>query len=150
MRVQFHEITPDNWRKFRLEVNKEQERFVASYVAILARAYVYRHNCSSVLAVHCHDHPIGILMQRDLQDDEGRLVCILDQFFIDRDWQGRGYGKAAMQSWLTSVRRANRYAAIELCFIRGDVVAERLYTGLGFIRKPQADVGDELVMRYAL
>ena len=111
---------------------------------------MYRKYHSVVYAIYCDDTPIGLLMQRDHRDDEGNQLCILDQFFIDKDFQGRGYGKAAMESWLANVKKDNRYAAAELCFITGDSVAEKLYESLGFVRKPQKDDGDELVMRYAL
>ena len=150
MKLQFREITPENWRTIRLEVWNDQTQFVASYITMLARAYVYRNYNSVVFAIYRDGNPIGLLMQRDHIDGAGRMLCILAQFFIDKSYQGRGYGKAAMKSWLASVEKANRYDAVELCFISGDYAAERLYEGLGFARKLHSDEDDEIVMTYPL
>lgn len=144
--IRLVEITPDNWRDIKVEVSCEQKGFVASYVLTLARAYVYRRSGGLVFALYSEESPVGLLMQRDWEDDEGLPVCIPDQFFIDRDYQGRGYGKKAMETWLDNVRKTGRYKAIQLCYKEGDTVAENLYAGLGFIRRPQDDDGDELAM----
>lgn len=150
MKLELREITPSNWKDIKIEVTEEQRRFVASITAIFARAYVYRNRRSAALAIYSDGEPIGLLMQRDYEDDEGRLLCILDQFLIHRAFQGRGYGKAAMQLWLAGIRKAGIYCAVQLCFIEGNYVAECLYKGLGFIRKPQCDDDEEFVMEYLL
>ena len=96
-KIHFEESTPDNWRKINaLEVKEEQKHFVASNVAILARAFAYRKDNSKVFAIYNNINPIGLIMQRDLKD-ENNLICILDQFMIDKNYQGQGYGNLSFR-----------------------------------------------------
>ena len=149
-KVHFEEITPDNWRKINaLEVKEEQKHFVASNVAILARAFAYRKENSKVFAIYNNVNPVGLIMQRDFKDGNN-LICILDQFMIDQNYQGQGYGKASMELWLSMIKKEKQYSVIELCYIEDDYIAEKLYKSLDFIRKLEGDDGDELVMRYEL
>jgi len=69
---------------------------------------------------------------------------------IDKNYQDQGYGKVSMELWLSMIKKENRYSAIELCYIENDYIAEKLYKSLGFIRTPEEDDEDELVMRYEL
>lgn len=87
MNLQFREITEDNWRKINVQVSEAQQRFVAPYTTTLARAYIYRHYNSMALVIYLNDLPIGVLLQRDYKNEEGRQVCVLDQFFIDQHFQ---------------------------------------------------------------
>ena len=146
MNIQFKDITPENWRIINgLKVKEEQQEYVALNVAIVARAYAYRMDNSKAIAIYNGDIPIGLIMQRDYTNDN-KLICILDQFMIDKKWQGKGYGKQAMIKWISEIEKTSIYHSIELCFIDGDVVAEKLYKSLGFVRTPEYDDQDELVM----
>lgn len=70
MKIHFGIITPDNWRVFNaLKVNEEQKKFVASNVTILARAFAFRNYNSCVYVIYNEDLPIGMLMQRDYEDE---------------------------------------------------------------------------------
>jgi len=69
---------------------------------------------------------------------------------IDKNYQDQGYGKVSMELWLSMIKKENRYSAIELCYIENDYIAEKLYKSLGFIRTPEEDDEDELIMRYEL
>lgn len=150
MNLEFKEITPDNWRKvISLEAKKEQKRFVAENVGVLARAFAYRKDNSKIHVLYSGDNPIGLIMQRDFfYKDE--VNCILDQFMIDKNYQGQGYGRAAMESWISMIKDENKYNNIKLCYIKDDLVAEKMYKNLGFIRKLEEDDEDELVMAYKL
>lgn len=148
MILELKEITPDNWRKVNsLEVKKEQKNFVADNVAILARAFAYRKNNSKVHVICVANNPIGLIMQRDFLYN-GKNKCILDQVMIDKDYQGQGYGKLAMEKWIAMIKDEGIYSGIELCYIEGDFIAEKMYKNLGFVRKPEEDDEDELVMIY--
>lgn len=149
MNIRFDSITLENWRIFnRLRVKEEQREFVAENVAILARAFAFRDYNSLVYAVYNEDTPIGLIMQREYRE-EGRLFCVLDQFMIDREYQGRGYGKAAMQLWLSMIEREGKYDSIILCYKEGDEPARNLYLGMGFYHTGEVDE-DEVVMKYKI
>lgn len=149
MKIHFSDITPDNWRVFNsLKVREEQERFVSSNVMILARAFAYRNQNGRVYAVYDEDMPIGAIMQYDDKKDN-KLICVLSQFMIDEKYQGKGYGKAAMQLWLSIIRDEKKYDSIILCYIEGDEIARNLYLAMGFKHTGEAD-GDEIIMEYDL
>ncbi|GCD11559.1 GNAT family N-acetyltransferase [Clostridium tagluense] len=148
MTIHFSNITPDNWRTFKaLKVKEEQKKFVASNVTILARAFAFRDYNSRVYAIYNGDLPIGMLMQHDLDDNS--LVCVLDQFMIAEQYQGKGYGKSAMQLWFSMIKNEEKYDSIILCYIEGDEVARSLYLGMGFHYTGEVDE-DEIVMEYNL
>ena len=53
MSIYFSTITPENWRIFNaLKVKDEQKAFVASNIAILAKAFTYRDYNSRVHAIY--------------------------------------------------------------------------------------------------
>lgn len=150
MKIHFSEVTPDNWRKVNsLEVHEHQKHFVASNVTILARAFAFRNENSKVHVIYDDEVPIGLIMQREYIKED-KLICILDQFMIDKNYQGKGYGRIAMELWLSMIKAENKYDAIELCYKEDDYIAEKLYLSLGFIRKPEDDEEEELVMTYKL
>ncbi len=70
-------------------------------------------------------------MQRDFKD-ENALICILDQFMIDKNYQGQGYGKVSMELWMSMIKRKTDIVTMELCYIEDDYIAEKLYKSLGF------------------
>ena len=69
---------------------------------------------------------------------------------IDKNYQDQGYGKVSMELWLSMIKKEKGYSAIELCYIEDNYIAEKLYKSLGFIRTPEEDDEDELIMRYEL
>lgn len=148
--IELREITPDNWRKVNsLEVKRVQKTFVADNVAILARAFAYRKDNSKVFVVYFEDTEIGLIMQRDFRIGD-KKICILDQFMIDEHYQGLGYGKIAMGIWICNIKREKLYDSIEFCYKEENIMAKQMYEKLGFVRSPQKDDEDELVMEYFL
>lgn len=150
MNIELKEITPNNWRKVNsLKVKKDQKEFVLDNVGILARAFAYRKFNSKVYAIYKGETPIGLIMQRDYSYNN-MTNCILDQVMVDKNYQGLGYGRLAIETWMTIIKNENIYDSIELCFLEGDFIAEKMYKKLGFIRKLESDDEDELVMTYKL
>lgn len=79
--------------------------------------------------------------------DVYKLICVLDQFMITARYQGKGYGKAAMQIWLSKIKNEGRYDSICLCYIEGDEAARNLYLTMGFHHNGIIDE-DEIGMEY--
>ena len=149
MTIHFREITPDNWRIFNsLKVRQEQSKFVAPNVTIMARAYAFRNQNSHVYAIYYAELPVGLLMQRDYEEN-GKIYCVLDQFMIGEQYQGRGYGKAALQEWMSFVGKKERYEAITLCYHEEDEVACKLYESAGFQHTGEVDE-EEISMVFPL
>lgn len=149
MEIHFSTITPNNWRIFNsLKVKEEQEKFVASNLKILARAFAFRDYNSHVHAIYNGDIPIGLLMQREYEEDN-KIFCVLDQFMIAEQYQGKGFGKIAIQLWLSMLKNEDKYDSIILCYKENDEPARNLYLDMGFYHTGEVDE-DEIIMRYDL
>lgn len=75
----------------------------------------------------------------------GRLW--LDRFLIDRRYQGRGYGRAALRHMLDRLVLEHWGKDVYLSVIPGNGGAVRLYEGAGFRFIGEKDVHGEDVMR---
>ena len=70
----------------------------------------------------------------------------LDRLLIDRRYQGRGYGKAALQTLLARIRREYDRPAVYLSLYAENAVAARLYERFGFRYNGELDQHGERVM----
>lgn len=138
------DITPDNWR-LGLKVAPEQERYVANSAVMLARAYAYREQRSRAFVIYDDETPVGMGLYYDLPD-MGRYD--FSQFFIDKRYQGKGYGKAATKAVLDAMRKDGRYRKVDLCYIKGNKAAKQLYESFGFAEIDRDE--DEIVMELIL
>jgi diamine N-acetyltransferase len=135
-------ITPDNWEPcINLKTTDEQQRFVVANLYSLAQAKVFP-ECVP-LAIYQDEMIVGFLMYAPTGKDGQYWIWRL---MIDKDQQGRGYGRAAMQKAISLLRTQPDCKEICLDFTPGNVVAERLYLSLGF-EKIGVDEKGEIVMR---
>lgn len=137
-----------------LKVSRKQKNFVADNNNSLAEAYVAITNGGVALpfAICKNKKPIGFLMigyglsdDDDLEDENPAFVemakdsyCIW-RFMIDKHYQGRGYGRRAMELALDYVRtfpcgKANN---CWLSYEPENEVARKLYASFGFVEQPQ-------------
>ena len=115
--LRLSELSEENWREAAsLSVKEEQKEFVAPAIGIIARGYVYR-GCRGRVFVLFTDEPLGY----DLQ-----------QFMIDRRYQGRGFGSRALDLILNELKEENRWDHVEVCVKKKDTEAIRLYEKHGF------------------
>lgn len=144
--LSFKSVSPENYRKLcRLSVNESQMRSVSSAVGILARAYAFR-ECVRVFALYDDNTPIGLILLRDgYLDSPDYDAYNINQFFIDKGYQARGYGTRAMLMLLEMLREERHFNRVALCYVDGSEGAARLYTKLGFMPTGESD-GDEITM----
>ncbi|WP_034849287.1 GNAT family N-acetyltransferase [Clostridium hydrogeniformans] len=149
MNIHFESINPNNWRSFNsLKVKENQKIFVSSNVKIMARAFAYRECNSQVHGIYEGGTPIGVLSQYDLKEGD-KLLCVLDQFMISGEHQGKGYGKKVMDLWIDSIKNEGKYELIILCYIKGNEMAKKLYLNIGFYHTEEKDE-EEIIMKYNL
>lgn len=142
--IQLVNIDPDNWR-LGLKVAPSQKAHVADSAALLARAYAYRDYRSRAFVIYDDETPVGMGLYYDLPEME----CYdLSQLFIDERYQGRGYGKAATQLVLDSMKQDGKYGKVALCYVEGNDVAKHMYEKFGFVETERD--GDEIVMERTL
>ncbi|MBO5994681.1 MAG: GNAT family N-acetyltransferase [Firmicutes bacterium] len=130
--IRLTEITEDNWLEAAgLSVSDEQKKYVAPAVGIIARGYVYRDCNAKVFVIEDGDTAVGLALVREFTDEP--LGYDLQQFMIDRRFQGRGFGSAALKLILDELKKEGRYDHVEVCVKRDDAVAIGLYEKHGFV-----------------
>ena len=141
------EITRDNWREcVRLKVGDDQQKFVASNAVSLAQSK-YEPECVP-LAAYDGDTIVGFVMYRP--EDYGlSKLWFIDRLMVGTQYQGKGYGRAAMETLIARLKPIPGYNAILISFVPGNEAAEKLYTSLGFVDTGEIDEG-EIVYRLAL
>ena len=137
-------IAPDNWR-LGLKVAPPQKTHVADSATLLARAYAYRDCRSRAFVIYDDETPVGMGLYYDLPELES---YDLSQLFIDERYQRRGYGKAATQLVLDSMKQDGKYGKVALCYVEGNDVAKHMYEKFGFVETERD--GDEIVMERTL
>ena len=139
--VTLRPITPDNWEQcINLKTTDEQARFVAANLYSLAQAKVFP-ECIP-LAIYHGETMIGFLMYASTGNEGQHWIWRL---MIDKDQQGKGYGRAAMQEAIRLLKTRPDCKEIWLDFTPGNVVAARLYLSLGF-EQMGVDEKGEIVM----
>ena len=76
-----------------LSVAKHQKSFVSTTADSLAQAYVYR-DTAFPFAIYADEKPVGFIM---LGYYESRKQYTLWKFLIDKEHQGKGYGKLRLE-----------------------------------------------------
>ena len=126
------EIDEQNWLEVRkLTVVQSQEAFLDSPLGILARGYVYRHDRARVIGIAKDGAVIGVALVRDL--DEEPACYDLQQFMIGAQYQGQGYGTAALRLILSELETERKYGCVEVCVKKADAAALRVYEKVGFV-----------------
>ena len=125
------DITEENWLEAAsLEVGEDQKGFCAPSVGIIARGYVYRECRARVRVIEIGGRIVGLALVREF--DEEPLGYDLQQFMIDKRYQRKGYGSAALGLILDELRAEGRYDHVEVCVKKQDKAAIRLYEKHGF------------------
>jgi len=145
MNVTLREITRDNFEECcDLDIAENQKAFVSSNTFSLAESKFFPEYVP--LAIYAGDTMVGFLMYG--QDElDGESVWMLMRFMVDRHYQGRGYGRAAMQLLVEEIRTKSGSPSLYTSIMPGNTIAQNLYSSLGF--EDSGDIEDgELVLRF--
>ena len=130
--VNLVEINEENWLDYAgLAVDDSQKHFLASNIGIIARGYVYRACRARVIGIAADGTAVGLALVRDL--DEEPACYDLQQFMIDRRFQGRGYGLEALRLILEELEKEHKYDCAEVCVKMDDAQALHVYGKAGFV-----------------
>ncbi|TPK93045.1 GNAT family N-acetyltransferase [Mesorhizobium sp. B2-4-12] len=120
-----------------LELAPDQVDFVASNAESLKEARSDRDARPRV--VMAGDRVVGFLMyEAPDDDDEARIY----RFMIDRAWQGRGYGKAALRQVLDEIAGLGHVGHVSICYEPENEAARRLYRAAGFVEEGLDEDGE--------
>jgi len=160
--ITLEKITYKNYIKviWGLKVTSKQKNFVATNASSLAEAYVAITNGAVALpfAICRNKKPIGFLMigygltsEDDEEGEDPEFVEIVKdsyciwRFMIDKRYQGKGYGRQAMQLALDYIRTfpCGKAGSIWLSYEPENESAKKLYASFGFVEMPQFFKGVE-------
>ncbi len=143
--VTLREMTRDNFEAvLDLKVKPGQENYVAPNVWSIAEAHFapeawYR-------AIYADETPVGFVMLSDKPDEHEYFLWRL---MVDGRYQGRGYGRRALELVVDYVRHRPEAHELLTSYVPGEDGPERFYRAFGF--EPTGEVLEgELVMRLAL
>ena len=112
-----------------LKVSKEQEKHLPhSNTTSIAESKFYPN--WATLGIYKDDKIIGFAMY-GLDEEEIDWVCLI-RFMIDEKYQGRGYGKYALELLLNRMKEEINPSKIYLSFHPENTIAKKLYLNLGF------------------
>ena len=142
------------WQVVALEVGESQRDFVASNTVSILEAYctITTGGVAMPYGIYDGEQPIGFLMigYGDTDWENAPEVAhgnySLWRFMIDKRYQGRGYGKAAMDAVLKMLRN-NPCGPAKYCWLSYEpenTVAKKLYRSFGFWENGEMD-GEEIV-----
>ena len=138
------DIDADNWR-IPLKVSKEQELYVTNCTKMLARAYAYRNSRSRAFLIYEDETPVGMGLYYDCEPLD---AYDFSQIFIDEQFQGKGYGRTAINLVLDAMKKDGKYDKVVLCYIEGNNVAKKLYASYGFMEIDRDE--NEIIMELKL
>jgi diamine N-acetyltransferase len=143
MTVSLRPVDQGNYREcIELSVDPGQQRFVASNVQSLADAYVWR-DAAEPHAVYAGDDLVGFAMYGQHPDTGAWWVIRL---MIAPEHQGRGYGRAAMETMIDLMVERIGCEEIVTSFVPGNTVAAALYESLGFRPTGEEEDGEPLLL----
>ncbi|QND54381.1 GNAT family N-acetyltransferase (plasmid) [Phyllobacterium sp. 628] len=90
-------------------------------------------------AILAEDRVVGFLMYEAPIDDDEALIY---RFMIDRAFQGRGYGRAALRELLEEIRRLGHVRHVSICYEPENKGARHLYRTAGFLEEGLDEDGE--------
>jgi diamine N-acetyltransferase len=155
--ISLRPVDSTNYREcIQLSVAREQQGFVASNLQSLADAYVWR-GAAEPYAVYSEDEMVGFALlfpfAGDVDDDSipepgTERGMILVRLMIDARFQGRGYGRDALETIVENVRDRG-LTSVRLSVLPENEQALEFYRRNGF-SKTGAIHGGEIVMEREL
>ena len=118
-----------------LRLANDQEDFVATNAKSLAEAE--DDEDARPRAIVVDDRVVGFLMY-DASEDE----AVIYRFMVDRNEQGKGYGRAALAAAMEEIVARSHVRDITVCYMPENVGARRLYQAAGFVEEGTDEDGE--------
>ncbi|MBE6892848.1 MAG: GNAT family N-acetyltransferase [Ruminococcaceae bacterium] len=114
----------------KLEVSENQKSFLDSAAGIIKRAEIYKNLNSHLFGIANEETLVGLALVKDFEEEP--FAYDLQQFMIDKNFQGRGCGTEALKLILDYLKNEGRFESVEICVKKEDVPAIKLYEKVGF------------------
>ena len=126
---------------YECQLQEEQKDLVSPFWFLIGRAYLNRENHYPCIIYTADDKPIGFI---NLCTWIGKGDAYSWSFYIDKEHQGKGYGKQAAALAVSLLKSANPQRQIKLSAEVTNTKAHALYLSLGFKKLSETD-GDDIV-----
>lgn len=145
MEVYIKSIDRSNWRDcIQLEIIEEQKNFIPSNLYSIAESRF--ESKMKLLGVYIDRIMIGFASY--ILDEEGDMN--LYKLMIDKKYQGKGYGKKAIELIMSLMKKEAIKNEIWLSLHPQNIAAIKLYSSFGFEQKITGlEKEDEIFFRYA-
>ena len=150
--INLREITSKNLKSIiDLNVKEDQKDYVALNSVSIAQGHYSK--SAWFKGIFYDDRPVGFVML-DLIEEENK--CFLWRFMIDREYQGKGFGKIALNQVIDFVKSLNLYTYIATSYVPAENGAGGFYKNFGFIESEEItkefgiEDSDEIGMKYTL
>lgn len=139
MTIRLQDVNDSNWRDCaNLQLTKEEKAFLSSNVHAIAE---WKFETQSVLkAIYSDSGLIGMLAYY-LHDGKYGYFYWLYHLMIQKKYQGKGYGEAAVKLAVEEMRELGA-KEIRTMYMPGNIRAQNLYKKLGFEENETLDGGD--------
>lgn len=128
MSVYFKDIDEHNREKVKsLSIKEEQSTFIETVEECLEEANQYKE--WHPVAIYDYDEIVGFAMYGSFGPNKHTWI---DRILIDKQHQGKGFGKEAMKKLMGVVLEEYCVDTIYLSIVEENKVAYKLYTSLGF------------------
>ncbi|MBU3128335.1 GNAT family N-acetyltransferase [Clostridium tagluense] len=142
MNIYFKKVTSENYKNvILLSVEESQRNFIESNKVSLEEAKTGDH--WRPVAIYNDNDIIGFAMY-------GYFHCEkrvwLDRLMIDKNHQGKGYGKFALKLLINHIISEYKCDEIYLSILKDNVNAQRLYEEFNFRFNGELDISGEFIM----
>ncbi|WP_425448924.1 GNAT family N-acetyltransferase [Dethiothermospora halolimnae] len=138
MNIILKEVNSDNFDEcIELEVSEKQKGFVASNLYSIAQSKVLP-GCKP-LCIYDGEKMVGFAMYEIDTEDDDISICRL---MIDKKYQNKGYGRAAMIKLLKLIKENYKYKEVYISTEPENHIAQGLYESLGFKKNGQVLEGE--------
>ena len=133
MAITLRELTRATWEEcVDLDVAEHQRNFVSSNLVSLAEAQFYPGTVCR--AVYADEVMVGFVMYGPdaeyAPNEQGAYAFV--RLMIDRNHQGKGYGRAAIAAVIESIRNIPESRVLYTSYVPENVHAGHLYESMGF------------------
>lgn len=130
-------VTIKNWQSLiKLKVREDQTGFVASNLYSIAQAQFgdeYQgHWDLHPFGIYEGDFPVGFLMY-GLNFNHPTQQAFIQRLMVDENFQGKGYGRFAMQKMIEIFRADERIQEVGISYEPHNEGARKLYASVGFV-----------------
>jgi diamine N-acetyltransferase len=152
MEIKLVPVSRENWEEaLSLEVLDEQRQFVPSVAVSLAKVFIKpdgEHVQYLPFAFYAKDQMAGFIMHAYVEETAD--MYWINGFLVDSRFQGKGYGKAAINAMIEWIKtRFPQCRAIQLTVYPENKRAESLYKSLGFVKTGEK-MGEEDIMKLSV